>query len=90
MNVQSAHVIVAVVMNPDTPATMLDLDLNSPLLSERDAELLRALLDKRMIYAGQGRGREAHGVSAAVLIVWQAVTQPDIAIDLPDTAHLDL
>jgi hypothetical protein len=82
--------MVASVMNPHTPVSMLDLDLSSPLLSERDGDLLRALLEKRMVYAGQGRGREAHGVSAAILIVWQALTQPDIPIDMPDTAHLDL
>jgi len=69
---------------------MMDLDLNSPLLSVRDANLLRMLLDKRMSYAEQGRGREAHGVSAALLIVWQTVTQPDIPIDVTDTEHLAL
>jgi hypothetical protein len=69
---------------------MMDLDLNSPLLSARDAALLRLLLDKRMSYAAQGRGREAHGVSAAVLIVWQAATQTDIPIDVIDTEHLAL
>jgi hypothetical protein len=68
--------------------SMMDLDLSSPLLSPRDADLLRALLDKRMSYAAQGRGREAHGVSAALLIVWQAVTQADIPIDVTDTGHL--
>ena len=70
--------------------SMMDLDLNSPLLSVRDADLLRMLLDKRMSYAAQGRGREAHGVSAALLIVWQTVTQPDIPIDVTDTEHLAL
>ena len=72
------------------PALLPEMDLSSPLLSPRDAELLRALLEKRMAYDEQGRGREAHGVSAALSIVWQMVTAPDIPIDLTDTAHLDL
>ena len=70
--------------------SMMDLDLNSPLLSVRDADLLRMLLDKRMSYAAQGRGREAHGVSAAMLIVWHAVTQPDIPLDVTPIEHLAL
>ena len=70
--------------------SILDIDLTSPLLSERDAELLRALIEKRMGYAGQGRGREAHGVTAAIQIVWQTVTEPDIRIDPTNTEHLQL
>jgi len=64
--------------------------MGSPLLSARDTALLRSVLDKRMSCAAQGRGREARGVSAAVPIVWQAVTQPDIPIGVADTEHLAL
>ena len=70
--------------------SLLDIDLASPLLTERDAGLLRRLLEKRMDYALQGRGREAHGVAAAILIAWHTFTQPDIPIELTDTEHLAL
>ncbi len=72
------------------PALLPEPDLSSPLLSPRDAELIRALIEKRRAYDEQGRGRESHGVAAALAIVWQMVTEPDIPIELPDTTHLDL
>jgi hypothetical protein len=64
---------------------ILDVDLRSPLLTPRDAELLRALIAKRTFYAEQGRSREAHGVLTSILIVWQSVAQPDIPIEFPST-----
>lgn len=67
-----------------------DVKLDSPMLSTRDAAVLRMLLDKRTAYAEQGRAREAYGVSAALLIVWQAVTQPDIPLELPESAKMGL
>jgi hypothetical protein len=71
----------------DTTTNFVDIDFQSPMLSERDAELMRALARRRQRYIEQGRGREAHGVGSAIAIVWQSVSQPDIPIDVPDTRH---
>jgi hypothetical protein len=67
--------------------SFLNVDLQSPLLSRRDVELLLALEERRQNYLRQGRGREAHGVASAITIVWQAATQTDIPIEVPDSGH---
>lgn len=46
------------------------VDPNSPVLTPYEQGLIKAFLGKRLIYMEQGRGREAHGTYAAVLIVW--------------------
>jgi len=66
-------------------------DLEHPRLTDRDVELLRALRGRRLLYAGQGRPREAHGVGAAMDLVWKALTQPKARLDEPfDTRPSDL
>lgn len=63
------------------------IDLQSPLLTPGNVGLLRALSDKYESYIRQGRGREAHAMAAAMQIAWRMFSEPDIALDLPDTAH---
>jgi hypothetical protein len=66
------------------------IDLHSPLLTARNVELLQALSERHQSYLRQGRGREAHAMASAMLIVWRKFTEPDIAIELPATLHQDL
>lgn len=63
------------------------IDLLSPMLTVAHAELLQALSNKYETYLRQGRGREAHAMATAMLIVWRKLSAPDIALELPDTAH---
>lgn len=63
------------------------IDLDSPLLTPGNVALLRALSGKYETYIRQGRGREAHAMAAAMQIAWRLFCEPDIALDLPDTAH---
>ena len=61
------------------------IDLASARLTPSDVRLLKALMLKRLVYASQGRDREAHGIGSALAIVWQALMGPEIEITLPDT-----
>lgn len=63
------------------------IDLQSVLLDPAHVELLKALADKYESYLRQGRGREAHAMATAMLIVWRKLSEPDIALELPDTSH---
>ena len=63
------------------------IDLQSPLLTPGNVGLLRALSDKYESYIRQGRGREAHAMAAAMQIAWHMCSEPDIPLDLIDTAH---
>ena len=47
------------------------IDLQSPRLSTVQVELLQALSDRHQDYIRQGRGREAHAMTSAMLIVWR-------------------
>jgi hypothetical protein len=62
-----------------------DVDPASPVLSPRDSDLLRMLVRKHQQYIEQGRGREAHGMGTAILIVWHAATRLDNHDEMPDT-----
>ena len=69
------------------------IDLQHPLLTPENAELLRMLSDRHQDYILHGRGREAHAMASAMLIVWRKCCAPDIALDLPSlpsTLHADL
>jgi hypothetical protein len=67
-----------------------EVDPESPVLAERDRELLRILVRKHQVYIEQGRGREAHGMGTAILLVWQVSTMPDQPAEVPDTGLGDL
>jgi hypothetical protein len=67
-----------------------DVDPENPLLSPRDRDLIRLLVRKHQIYIEQGRGREAHGMGTAILIVWQVATMPGNPAQVPDTGLGDL
>jgi hypothetical protein len=67
-----------------------DVDPESPVLSARDRDLLRMLVRKHQVYIEQGRGREAHGMGTAILVVWQFATRPELGAELPDTGMGDL
>lgn len=67
-----------------------DVDPDSPLLSERDHELLQLLVQKHQICIDQGRGHEAHGLGTAILVLWQVATRPGARAQLPDTGMGDL
>jgi len=67
-----------------------DVDPENPALSARDRELLRILVRKHQIYIEQGRGREAHGMGTAILLVWHVATRPDVQAEMPDTGLGDL
>ena len=66
------------------------IDLQSPLLTPPNVQLLQALSDKYEAYIRQGRGREAHAMATAMQIVWRRFSEPDIALELPDTGPGDL
>ena len=66
------------------------IDLANERLTPSDVRLLKALMHKRLVYISQGRGREAHGIGQALLIVWQALMSPEIDIQLPDSLLADL
>jgi hypothetical protein len=63
------------------------IDLQSGLLTPANVELLQALSNKYEAYLRQGRGREAHAMATAMLIVWRKFSEPDITLELPDTAY---
>ena len=67
-----------------------EVDPESPVLAERDRELLRMLVRKHQGYIEQGRGREAHGMGTAILLVWQVATMPGKLAEMPDTGLGDL
>lgn len=79
--VSLAHSVVA------ARTLVAGIDLQSPLLTPGNVGLLRALSDKYQSYIRQGRGREAHAMAAAMQIAWHMLSEPDIPLDLPDTAH---
>lgn len=66
------------------------IDLQNPLLTPAHVELLRLLSDRHQDYIRHGRGREAHAMASAMLIVWRKFCEPDVALELPTTAHRDL
>ena len=67
-----------------------DVDPESPVLAARDRDLLRMLVRKHQGYIEQGRGREAHGMGTAILLVWQVATLPGKLAEFPDTGLGDL
>ena len=67
-----------------------DVDPENPVLAPRDRELLRMLVRKHQVYIEQGRGREAHGMGTAILVVWQVATMPGQHAEMPDTGLGDL
>ncbi len=67
-----------------------DVDPESPVISDRDRELLRLLVQKHQTCIEQGRGHEAHGLGTAILVLWQVATRPDNRAQLPDTGMGDL
>jgi hypothetical protein len=79
--VSLAHSVVA------ARTLVAGIDLQSPLLTPGNVGLLRALSDKYESYIRQGRGREAHAMAAAMQIAWHMLSEPDIPLDLTDTAH---
>jgi hypothetical protein len=62
-----------------------EVDPDNPMLAERDREVLRLLVRKHQVYIEQGRGREAHGMGTAILVVWQVAMRPGNGAELPDT-----
>ena len=66
------------------------IDMQNPLLTPQNVQLLKALSDKYEAYIRQGRGREAHAMATAMQIVWRKFCEPDIALELPDTTPGDL
>ena len=67
-----------------------DVDPENPVLAERDREMLKMLVRKHQVYIEQGRGREAHGMGTAILVVWQVATMPGAVAEVPDTGLGDL
>jgi hypothetical protein len=67
-----------------------EVDPENPVLAPRDREMLRMLVRKHQVYIEQGRGREAHGMGTAILVVWQFATRPDAQAEMPDTGLGDL
>ena len=68
-----------------------DIDPDSSVLTPYEASLLKVLLKKRMMYLHQGRGREAHGIYSAALIVWHyANDRSRVDIELPPTDFAEL
>jgi hypothetical protein len=67
-----------------------EVDPESPVLAARDRDLLRLLVRKHQVYIEQGRGREAHGMGTAILLVWQVATMPGKVAEVPDTGLGDL
>jgi len=72
-------------MEPPEP---FGIDSGRAGIARRDAKLLQALVAKYRRYLSEGRGREAHGVGSALLIVWRAVCAPaalliDVDITVP-------
>ena len=67
-----------------------DVDPENPVLAARDRELLRLLVRNHQVYIEQGRGREAHGMGTAILVVWQVATRPANLVEMPDTGLGDL
>ena len=67
-----------------------EVDPENPVVAARDRELLRLLVRKHQVYIEQGRGREAHGMGTAILVVWQVATMPGNHAELPDTGLGDL
>jgi hypothetical protein len=63
------------------------IDLQHPLLTPQNVELLQLLSDRHQDYIRHGRGREAHAMACAMLIVWRKFCQPDIALELPLPVH---
>lgn len=84
---------------------LVDVDPQSPLLTQRDAQILHAvtvqygkyknreedLRRRRAGIAAHDEKMKAHGVAAALLILWRAFTaNSPIDIQLPDTKSGDL
>lgn len=68
-----------------------DIDLDSSVLTPYEASLLKVFLQKRLMYMQQGRGREAHGIYAAALIVWHyANDRSKVDIELPPSGFSEL
>jgi hypothetical protein len=68
-----------------------DDDLGHPELDTRDIEILRALYGRRLLYVSEGRLREAHGVGAAMDLVWRGMTQRDARLEAPfETRPMEL
>ena len=64
---------------------MKSADINDLRLTPHDVKVLKALEMRQLRYISTGRGREAHGVKAAIDIVYSTMTSPDIDITLPDS-----
>lgn len=68
-----------------------DDDLGHPELAQRDIEILRALRGRRLLYVSEGRLREAHGVGAAMDLVWRGMTDREAPLDAPfETRPVDI
>jgi len=59
------------------------INLQSPRLSPGEVELLQALSDRHQDYIRHGRGREAHAMATAMLIVWRKFCEPDATLERP-------
>ena len=66
-------------------------DPNSPILSQREAQVLHRLSAKRLYYIAKGQGREAHAMAMAMQIVWDWICEPPVLdYELPMTQPGDL
>lgn len=87
------------------PDKLVDIDLASPVLTEREAQLLHAvtvqygkylnradeLRQHRAGLAAHDERMKAHGVGAALLIMWRFITSSSAGdVPLPDTKAGDL
>lgn len=70
---------------------MTEVNAAHPLLSEREAQLLHRLQQKRTQNMNQGRGREAHAMAMASMICWRWMLELDV-LDrpIPDTTNGEL
>lgn len=59
------------------------IDMRHPLLSADNVELLQTLSQKHQDYIRHGRGREAHAMASAMLIVWRKFCEPGIPLEPP-------
>ena len=64
------------------------IDMRHPMLTPENVELLHALSERQQDYIRHGRGREAHAMASAMLIVWRAFCKPDILLDPPTRSDL--
>jgi hypothetical protein len=60
-----------------------DLDLTDHRLLQRVRLALEIMRQKRLEYISEGRGREAHGLGMAMMIVWHSQMHPKLDVELP-------